>query len=464
MTASPANAFAPQRADDAPLYPPRVVPPKQPLGLLPFVYNFIQNPLAVMPEAVYETAMVARERARAVWITDPDLVKAVLLDRREEFPKSPLERRVLGPLLGDGILIADGPAWRWQRQIAAPLFRHQDLIDDVPAMTRAAEATIADWRSAPAGTVHAIDLDMTRATYRVISDTLLPGDEALGEVFERQGREYLHPISWSMVYALFDVPAWLPHPGRRAMRRAEVEMRGIVAELIRRRRAATEKSADLLQRLIDARHPETKEPMSDTQLVDNVLTFYAAGHETTAKALTWTLYLLALAPQWAERIAGEVEAVTGGAPVGPAHIDKLVVTAQVVKEGMRLYPPAPVISRVTSKALELGGKTLAAGTQVVVPIWAIQRHRKLWADPDRFDPARFAPDKEKAISRYQYMPFGAGPRICIGMAFAMLEATAMLATFVRAARFAPVSGYEPEPVSRVTLRPKRGMPLGVTLR
>jgi cytochrome P450 len=201
--------------------------------------------------------------------------------------------------------------------------------------------------------------------------------------------------------------------------------------------------------------------MSDEQLVDNVLTFLSAGHETTARALTWTLYLIARAPEWESRIVKEVEQVAGHAPITSEHIDRLQVVSQVLKESMRLYPPVPVLTRIARGEVEIGGWQLVGGTLIVMPIYAIHRHRRLWDDPDRFDPNRFAPANEVRYSRYQFMPFGAGPRICVGASFGLIEATAMLATLVRAAKFEVPDGYQPVPISRVTLRPKGGMPLRV---
>jgi cytochrome P450 len=236
-----------------------------------------------------------------------------------------------------------------------------------------------------------------------------------------------------------------------------------VHAIVERRRRSAQLADDLLGRLLAARDPETGEPMGDENLVDNLLTLLEAGHETTAKALTWCLYLLARAPEWQQRVREEVIAVTGGAPVDGSHIDKLALTQRVLKEAMRLYPPAPVLSRLSPKATTLGGHELKAGTNIVMPIFAIHRHRRLWEDPDRFDPDRFLPDREARYWRTQFMPFGAGPRICIGMSFAMAEATAILATLVRGARFEWDGKHLPEPVSRVTLRPKGGMPLKVSL-
>jgi cytochrome P450 len=454
-------------AGAAPLYPARVRPPAEPLKFGPFLKTFVKNPLAVMPEAVYREDIVSYRRAgRPIcWVTSPELVKTVLLDRREEFSRTAIEKRVLGPMLGNGLLTSDGPEWRWQRQIAAPVFRHQELIGLVPAIVRCTEAKLDLFRSGEAGSVRPIEADMTDLTFDVICATLLPGGEThVKPKIAQANIDYLGPISWSMIYAILNAPSWLPHPGRARMRAAEHILRTSVGDFIAARRQEKVRPNDLLQRLIDARHPETGEGMSDEQLVDNLLTFFAAGHETTAKALTWTLYLLANAPEWEARLLAEIERVCGRGPVAPEHIDKLELTTQVLKESMRLYPPAPVISRVASQDTELGGKQIAAGTQVVIPIYAIQRHKARWEDPDRFDPTRFEKDKEAKLSRYQYMPFGAGPRICIGMAFAMIEAVAMLATLVRAARFETLAGHEPTPISRITLRPAGGMPMAVRMR
>jgi cytochrome P450 len=220
---------------------------------------------------------------------------------------------------------------------------------------------------------------------------------------------------------------------------------------------------DLMHRLMAARDPDTGQPMNEQQLIDNLLTFYLAGHETTAKALTWTLYLLAQSPDWTGALKEEIARITGGQAVTAEHIDRLVLTQQVIKESMRLFPPVPVMSRQAVAATTLGPHAIEAGTSAVIPIFALQRHRARWDNPDTFDPARFAPEREAKISRYQYMPFGAGPRICIGMAFAMIEATAMLATMLQSARFGTVPGRAPMPVARVTLVPKGGMPLSIWL-
>jgi cytochrome P450 len=210
-----------------------------------------------------------------------------------------------------------------------------------------------------------------------------------------------------------------------------------------------------------ARDPETGQSMNDEQLIDNLLTFYMAGHETTAKALTWTLYLLARSPEWSAAVKDEIARVAAGAPIASEHIERLVLVQQVLKESMRLYPPVPIMSRQAVAPTRIEGHDIAAGASVLIPIYVIHRHTKRWQDPDAFDPTRFAAGGEAQIPRYQYLPFGAGPRICIGMAFAMMEATAMLATLLQHASFEAVEGHEPAPIARITLVPKGGMPLKV---
>jgi cytochrome P450 len=427
----------------------------------------LRNPLRILPAAVYEEGIVLAGRAgRAVcWITDPSLIKTVLLDKRDIFHRSPITQRLLGPLLGNGVLTADGADWKWQRQTAAPVFRHSDLLGFVPNIVEAAERLLADWRKGTPSALRDIDRDMTLVTFDVISHTLLPGGDAhVGPLVVRSNVDYQKPLGWQMAYANFRLPSWMPHPGKLKMRIAQRRLRSAVAALVAERRASPIAKDDLLQRLANARNPENGAQMSDQLLIDNLLTFLMAGHETTAKALTWSLYLLARAPDWQARIREEVRQVAGDGPIKPDHVDKLVITTQVLKESMRLYPPAPIMSRQPIVDTDLGGSPIKAGTQIIIPIYAIQRHRRHWSDPDRFDPTRFAAENEAKISRYHYMPFGAGSRVCIGMAFAMIEGVAILATLVRAASFATTPGHEPEPVSRITLRPAGGMPLTVRIR
>ncbi len=444
--------------------PARIVPPEKPLGRLAFISTFTRNPLEVVPRAVYEEDIVAfgAPGTPRVWITAPAMIKAVLLDRRDAFRKT-TQIRLLSPLLGKGILTSEGADWKWQRQASAPMFRPQDLRNFVPTFVRATQRLLARWRASPGG-AQPVDADMTRVTFDVISATLLPSaDEAIAQAVESSMRALQRTGGWDQLYAAMNAPTWMPRPGMVSSWRAVGKLRASVRALLDERRALKDVPDDLLHRLIAARDPETGQSMNDEQLIDNLLTFYLAGHETTARALTWTLYLLARSPAWAAALAEEIARVTGGAEVSADHVDRLALVQQVLKESMRLYPPVPIMSRQAIADAAVEGHTIAAGTSVLMPIYAIHRHARRWEDPDAFDPARFAPDKERSISRYQYMPFGAGPRICIGMSFAMIEATAILATLLQHAAFSPLDDSQPVPVARVTLVPKGGLPLRVSL-
>ncbi len=445
------------------LYPPRVTPSSRPLPLLPFLGRFVRNPLRAVPLSVYHEPVViyGRKRPLIAWVTDPSLVENILLKNAEQFPKTRLDRRVLKPIIGNGLLTAQGESWRWQRKIASPPFRHAELLTYVPAMVEAANDCVAHWKSRGSKPfVTNVEEDMTEATFAIIARTILAGvSKADGEIIKRAGRAYLDPISWEVAAALLQIPETMWHPGKGRMRRAAVELRAMVQGLVAQRRREGSTGTDLVARMLAAKDPDTGEPMSDDMIADNLATFLFAGHETTAKALTWTLYLLARAPEWQERLHDELYATIGTDPIDGGTIAKLPTMSRVLKESMRLYPPAPVMTRVNAEDVEIGGKQIPSPTLVVIPIFAIHRHRSLWQDPDRFDPDRFLPENEARYPRTQFMPFGYGQRVCIGSSFAILEATAILATVLRSVRFEWDGRHAPEPVSRVTLRPKGGMPL-----
>jgi cytochrome P450 len=220
----------------------------------------------------------------------------------------------------------------------------------------------------------------------------------------------------------------------------------------------------LLNLMRAAHDPETGRTMSDDELVANLLTFITAGHETTAVALTWALWLLAKDQVTQQRVFDEVKSVAADQPIDAASVEGLAFSRQVIQEAMRLFPPAPGIARISKAAVKIGDMQFSAGTRIHIPVFALHRNAGLWDNPDAFDPDRFAPELVKARRRFAFLPFGGGPRVCIGGGFAMLEAAAILATIIRAFHFDPVAGHKPKPVARVTLRPAGGMPLLITER
>jgi cytochrome P450 len=450
----------------APFYPPRVNPAAKPLRFPSNLITLLGNNLEAVPEQAYrEPLVIAPGPPRMAFFTGTELVKTLLLTRPAEFPKGALQVDVLKPMFGNAMISSEGRDWRWQRSAAAPLFRHEELLQYGTIMTAAAEATVARWRAAPPGTVHAINRDMMRAAFHVISNTMLAGGaEDVLDAIEKGHADYYRGANWWLTYILLGLPHWLPRPGGTSMRAHERRLRGAVAELVRARRGGAAAADDLLARLLQSCDTETGRSMPDELLVDNIVAFLMAGYDTTAFSLTWTLYLISQSAEWEARMLREIEQVVGTGPVTSAHVERLKTVQQVLNESLRLFPTAPVIVRDIIEDIEFDGVRVPAGTIGIIPIYAIHRHRSYWHDPDRFDPDRFSPDSRWKPTRFQFMPFGAGPRICIGAGFAMLEATIMLATFVRAARFEVGPGFDPQPSARMFLLPKNGMPMRVTLR
>ncbi len=447
------------------LYPPTVTPPPRPLPLRKFVFRFLKNPLLALPQGAYEEPIMALKRRNSpiFWVTRPDLVEEILIRRAADFIKTPAEKRVFRRTLKDGVLSSDGQLWRWQRRTMAPLFRPSEILNYVPSMAEPAEELLAKWRQAEPGSIQRIDHAMTEATFSVIARTMLKGGEpSEAAIIKRVTAQSLNHISWDIMYGLLRLPQWMPHPASWMLKRSAEQLRGSVHAIIARRKAEGGEGEDLLGRLLAARDPETGEPMSMDQLINNLLTLLEAGHETTSRGLAWTLYLLSRSPGWQETVRAEVASVCGEGRIEAGHVNELRLTQQVLKESMRLYPPVPVMSRFACKPIELAGMQVPAGSITIIPIFCIHRHKQLWADPGRFDPTRFSPEREAGYPRTQFMPFGAGPRICLGNSFAMAEATVILATLIRGARFEWDGRHNPEPVSRVTLQPRGGMPLKVT--
>jgi cytochrome P450 len=439
----------------------RVIPPATPLSLPRLLVTAVKNPLEVWPQAVYEQPLYRRSFAsrEIVFVSDPEMIKTILVDEADAFEKAEAMQRSLEPALGKALLTADGAHWRWQRRAAAPIFRHERILGFAPAMIAAAERTRDRWL-AQEGQELDVAHEMMLTTYDIIVETMLSGGQGIEAArVEQAVTDYLDPIGWVIAMSLVRLPRWLPFPGKRRSEAARLFIRHEILRLVAERRASGEDRNDLIGLLLAAEDPETGQAMNDRDLADNILTFITAGHETTALALTWTFYLLDRHPEAADRIRAEVEAVTSGGPITSEHVGGLGYTRQVLQEAMRLYPPAAIVVRGALRDVAIGRARITAGTQVYVPIYAVHRHAALWDEPDRFDPQRFAPEAAKVRHRYAYLPFGAGPRICIGMSFAMIEAVLILATLVRAARPVLRPGFTPEPRLTVTLRPTGGMPM-----
>jgi cytochrome P450 len=443
----------------------RIVPPARRPGALGMIRAMLRNPIETWPRAVYERPLVqlnGRFGGTVTFICAPALIHRVMVDEPESFLRANAFRRALSPALGDAILTADGVRWRTQRRIAAPAFRHERIRSFLPAMLSAARDTRDRWASLADGTEIGLTHEMMQTTFAIIAQTMLSGRSHLdtGQI-ERSITNYLENLRWQVIYALVGLPERAPYPGRRKLEAANRFMRSEIERVVRERRASGQRTGDLIDLLLEARDPDTDAGLPDRDIGDNILTFISAGHETTALALTWTFYLLAKHPQVEARVRAEIATVCAGGELTPADVDRLKFTRQVVQEALRLYPPAGIIARKAAVDFDLGGTRIAAGSNVIVPVYAIHRHRDLWPDPDRFDPDNFLPEAVKARQRHAYIPFGAGARVCIGMGFALSEAVALLGVLLPEVRMTPLREDTLQMRLSITLRPSNGMPMSI---
>jgi cytochrome P450 len=330
-----------------------------------------------------------------------------------------------------------------------------------PVFVRSAQATLARWQKEKGGPID-ISEAMTRLTFDVIIDSLLAGSET----FDRA--EFAHHVTTLFGVMGFIRPSYLFasdlfHKGRPSVQSdSRAFLLGKIAALIASKRA-NGPSGDFVDLFMQATNPETGEPLSDDLIADNILGFIMAGYETTAGSLTWALYLIAAHAPTHERLLSEVGTVAASGPIEPHHIAQLVFTRQVISETLRLYPQAFSLTRVAQQACRLAGHDVKAGQRINIPTYAIHRRADVFPDPHAFDPDRFAPDQPPP-DRFTYLPFGGGPRICLGAAFAMTEMVAVIATLVRAATFEPPQADTVWPIAKLSLRPRGGMLMKIAVK
>jgi len=450
MTDAPTDTAPPP----APVRVPLVT---EPLGVMGSLRAARANVLSIIPEIATRQPMVSgRTGKRWHMVMDPGAIRRMLLENLDNYPKSLVTKNLLRPAIGESLFIAEGAHWRWQRRTAAPVFSHRNVMNLAPVMSAAARRS-AD-RIAGVGP-RAVDVaaDMVRTTFDVIADVTFSGDGTFDADAVHRGIDgYIAEAGRISLFDILGLPDWVPRPGRLMAGGAVTEMKRVADAAVEARRArGPDGVPDLLDLLLEGEDPETKRRMSTPELRDNVLTFIVAGHETTALTLGWSLYLCAFDQQVQDRARAEARAVLQGRAATGEDVAHLPFIRQIIDEALRLYPPAGMVSRTAMAADTLCGREVRPGDTVIIPIYALHRHHMLWDAPDTFRPGRFA--ERKAVPRYAYLPFGDGPRICIGASFALQEAVIVLATLLARLRFTPVPGRDPDPVMILTLRPQGGV-------
>lgn len=444
--------------------PPRAVPSVPVLRGLPLIGNMLdfRRDRLALHDAAAEVGPVARFQIMHLpiySITDADLAKAVLVDQAASFKKS-AGMQFLAPLLGEGLLSSEGEVHKQHRKLLAPAFAPKRLAAYGEVMVEETKRQIAGWHTGKQVDIAHEMMEMTLAIAgRTMFDADVRGDaRVVGEGLELAMRSMMTSLS----SPIQGVPYRFPLPRHRQMRRAVAMLDAIVYRMIADGRAANVDKGDVLSMLLLARDEEGK-GLTDAQVRDEVMTLLLAGHETTANTLTWTWYELGRNPAALAGIEEELARVLGGRTVTVEDLPSLPWTAAVIDEAIRLHPPAYQTGREATTDVTLGGHRFPERSIVVINIRGIHRRADYFPQPLVFRPERMLPEQKKARPRHHYLPFGAGPRVCIGSHFALMEAQLALATMVQAARVRPiVSMVVPEPL--VTLRPKGGLPSIVELR
>ncbi|MFD1881077.1 cytochrome P450 [Paracoccus pacificus] len=448
-----------------------MIPPKPPArqgraSLLRLVRDFRRDLLSALPQRLYRAWMAEYRTpvSHSFLCNDPALITEILRRHPENFPKSDRLRDGLAPLLGQSIFVTNGAVWRHQRRIIDPAFEGGRLREVFPAL-RAATAAASDRIAARADlgpfdiepmTSHAAADAIFRALFSIPIE-----DRTAAEVFAafREHQETQPVISLA---TLFPLPRWIPRPHQRRTRKSAARIRGLITRLVDERAdaiAAGTAPDDLATRIMTTPDPETGQRFSRAEMVDQVAIFFLAGHETSASALAWALYLLARAPEWQDRVASEAAGLSDQF----SSLSTLRDTRAVFREAMRLYPPVPMFMRRAACPAQFRGRTVPKGSEIVISPWHLHRHERLWDRPDAFDPGRFDTENGRACLQTAYLPFSAGPRVCPGAGFAMAEGVLMLATLCGRLRFT-AADPEPVPVARLTVRARDGILLTVTPR
>tara|TARA_R110000868_G_scaffold120773_3_gene320613 strand:+ start:21499 stop:23025 length:1527 start_codon:yes stop_codon:yes gene_type:complete len=423
-----------------------------------------RNPLEIWGEHHFEfkIAPFTFLGRASLLINDPDAIHHCFVTNAANYQMNPVRQAVLRPFLRDGLLTAEGAVWKTARHAVAPVFTPRKVNAFAPTIRdvcdKATEAFLA-----VDGRVISLSDAMIDLTLDVLIETLFSGDEALDKARFTAGIcELIEITGIPHMFDLMSLPGWIPRVGHGAAARVIADLRRQVADVAAARRAQPDaetagRTPDFLDLLLGA-------GLDETAIVDNLLTFLAAGHETTARSLSWTIYLLSQAPDVLDRLEAEIDAAPLDTTDPAQWMDALPWTTAVIKESLRLYPSAPILARTSIAADDVTGVAITANTDVLVSTWLLHRQRDFWPEPDAFRPERFFGEAALDIPRHAWLPFGLGPRVCIGARFAMMEMVIVLGSLLRKLRFRFAGNTHPVPVMRITLQPDTELPMQINAR
>ncbi len=447
------------------MIPPKPTPRPEKVTLRQYVKLFRKDLLSAQPAKLYR-AWMAEFRTpffRSYMINQPSLIKTVLKERPDDFPKSQRVSEGLKPLLGESVFLTNGEVWKRQRRIIDPAFEGGRLRDTFPAMWAASEAAVARLGRC-VGQVVEVEEETSHAAADVIFRTLfsIPIEHELASKVFDEFRTYQRSAPIVNLGAFLPLPRWFPRFFRKDTKRTAASIRGLITQLTEERMQAIQAGNapdDLATKIMTTVDPETGKSFDTNEMVDQVAIFFLAGHETSASALAWTLYLCALFPEWQEKVAEEAADLIEDF----SAVSKLRISRDVFREALRLYPPVPMMVREATCPEHFRDRDIAVGSQVVISPWHLHRQERLWDNPDGFDPTRWQTDNGKQCMREAYMPFSAGSRVCTGAGFAMVEGVLMLSMILKHFRIAPM-GDAPVPIAHLTVRSRDGINLRIERR
>ena len=454
-----------------PFVPPAPVPRTVPPSRLEIIRTILRNPLELWGEPSYTLPWIKTRffRDSTIIVNDPGLIKYVLVDNASNYRMSDIRQLVLRPILRDGLLTAEGQVWKRSRKAVAPVFTPRHAKGFAGQMLRQSELYAEKYEG---GGSFDIATDMTELTFAILADTLFSGEIASSsDNFADDVNALLHRMGRVDPMDLMRAPSWVPRVTRIGGQKILDQFRNMVhktmdlrLEQMRADRAAAPE--DFLTLLLEQAGPDG---LTNEEIEDNILTFIGAGHETTARALAWTLYCIANSPHIRDAMEEEIDRVLAGGAEPVEWLDLMPVTRAAFEEALRLYPPAPSINRAAiaddSWADAKGERVdIHAGMTVLIMPWTLHRHELYWEKPRAYMPERFLPENRGKIGRFQFLPFGAGPRVCIGATFALQEAVIALAVLMKRFRFDITEKTNPWPVQKLTTQPQNGLPMRVTPR
>ena len=438
-------------------YPPHAKPLTGKEGFISATWKFLRNPIEGFGPMAYGQPIVSIPNfgKKLHVITDPEGMMQVLAKEAEKFTKSAIDARILGPATKEGLLSVHGEQWKRQRKSVAPMFAKRHMEDLAPMITQVINAFKRRIDAEPNVELNA---GMAELTFDVLAKALLGDPQGIDkDRLKFATRKVVTSAGTLRPDDLLPFPRWVPRPmtprGSSALKQLKT-----AADALLESRDPDNPGDDLVGLLISAVDPKTGQGLSLRERRDNLIGFFIAGHETTALTLTWVLYLVGMHKPTAERIRTEVTELCGTGDIIYSDIEKLKFTRAVLDETMRLFPPAPMLNRECHEDTEILGRDIKAGDTFLLCNYVMHRTERLWDNPNAFDPDRFIRQPELKAKGAPYMPFGAGPRICVGMAFAIMEAVMALGTLVRDYDIEVSDGCYPRPLMTVTLRPEGGVP------